>query len=90
MLNAVTQMWRAQYGLQPSAGYSSPCSLALMCLSPISLHPHPPPSRFSTSPPPQELLGDLFIHPNMLAQEEMLGEGAYATVHKARCGKTRT
>ena len=22
----------------------------------------------------------------MLAQEEMLGEGAYATVHKARCG----
>ena len=34
----------------------------------------------------QELLGDLFIHPKSLQQEEMFGEGAYATVHKARCG----
>ena len=57
-----------------------------MCLSPTWPPPSPSPSRFSTFPPPQELLGDLFIHPNMLAQEEMLGEGAYATVHKARCG----
>eukprot|EP00195_Chlamydomonas_chlamydogama_P013792 CAMPEP_0202899216 /NCGR_PEP_ID=MMETSP1392-20130828/7510_1 /ASSEMBLY_ACC=CAM_ASM_000868 /TAXON_ID=225041 /ORGANISM="Chlamydomonas chlamydogama, Strain SAG 11-48b" /LENGTH=475 /DNA_ID=CAMNT_0049585339 /DNA_START=83 /DNA_END=1507 /DNA_ORIENTATION=+ len=30
----------------------------------------------------QELLGDLFIHPNQLEFESLLGEGAFATVHK--------
>ena len=31
----------------------------------------------------RELLGDLFIHPDMLQEEELLGEGAYATVHRS-------
>ncbi len=32
-----------------------------------------------------ELLGPLFIHPSRLVKETLLGTGAYATVHKARC-----
>ena len=31
----------------------------------------------------KELLGDLFIHPDSLEEEELLGEGAYATVHRS-------
>jgi hypothetical protein len=34
----------------------------------------------------QELLGDLFIHPKNLHFEKELGHGAFATVHRARCG----
>ncbi len=35
-------------------------------------------------PSQQELLGNLFIHPKLLTMETLLGEGAYATVHRAK------